>query len=43
MESVLEKSRRVLKVARSESSARQRAWILRGEIDTTMVSLEAVK
>ena len=47
MESVPEESRKVLakalKAARAESSARQRAWILRGAIDTTMASLEAEK
>ncbi len=47
MESVPEESRKVLakalKAARAESSARQRAWILRGAIDTTMASLEAAK
>jgi len=45
--SVPEESRKVLakalKAARAESSARQRAWILRGAIDTTMASLEAGK
>ena len=47
MGSVPEESRKVLakalKSARTESSARQRAWILRGAIDTTMASLEPVK
>ena len=47
MDSVPEESRKVLakalKSARAESSARQRAWILRGAIDTTMASLEAAK
>ena len=47
MDSVPEESRKVLaktlKAARAESSARQRAWILRGAIDTTMASLEAAK
>ena len=53
MDSVPEESRKVLakalKAARAESSApasasaRQRAWILRGAIDTTMASLEPAK
>ncbi len=47
MGSVPEESRKVLakalKSARAESSARQRAWILRSAIDTTMASLESAK
>lgn len=47
METVPEASRKVLAKAliasRAEASARQRAWILRGAIDTTMASLEAAK
>ena len=44
MENVPEESRKglikALKEARAETSARQRAWILRGAIDTTRASLK---
>lgn len=47
MENVTQESRKVLakalKAARAESSARQRAWILRGAIDTTLASLDVPK
>ena len=47
MESVPAQSRatlaKALTAARAETSARQRAWILRAAIDTTMASLEATK